>query len=235
MSHQACLLTIFLTCCFGASESQSFPTDRSEQQAALSFVTDHHLLIDSVLNGMFGLASHVAVSIALPEAAHYSRLKNAFETSALQVFYIELGKEYANFSIGKLQMKPSFCEELERHPMARLYKEQFRYTSTDEHKVREERVDRMSKLRWQLTYLGLFIKIMEQQFGEKLNEDNIALFAGAYNLGINVSPEKIMTWNLVPNFPSGKRRSTDQPYALIAVQYFHLLQTPTVRNETIGN
>ena len=49
-------------------------------------------------------------AIFFPELIRYSFIRDLLETTALEYLYIENGKNYADFSIGRMQMKPSFIE-----------------------------------------------------------------------------------------------------------------------------
>ena len=52
----------------------------------------------------------LAIAIIFPEFVRYSALRDKMEISLLKTLYINLGEDYANFSIGQFQMKPSFAE-----------------------------------------------------------------------------------------------------------------------------
>jgi hypothetical protein len=52
----------------------------------------------------------IAISIIFPELVRYSALKDKMEITLLKTLYVNLGEDYANFSIGQFQMKPSFAE-----------------------------------------------------------------------------------------------------------------------------
>ena len=53
--------------------------------------------------------------IVFPEMVRYSKYRDFLETKFLEILYIQYGKQYADFSIGKFQMKPSFIEEMETY------------------------------------------------------------------------------------------------------------------------
>ena len=56
----------------------------------------------------------VAISIIFPEIVRYSALRDKVEISLLKTLYVNLGEDYADFSIGQFQMKPSFAEAIRR-------------------------------------------------------------------------------------------------------------------------
>ena len=53
-----------------------------------------------------------AIAIVFPELVRYSALRDKIEISILKTLYINLGEEYADFSVGPFQMKPSFAESV---------------------------------------------------------------------------------------------------------------------------
>ena len=52
----------------------------------------------------------LAIAVIFPELVRYSALRDKMEITLLKALYINLGEDYANFSIGQFQMKPSFAE-----------------------------------------------------------------------------------------------------------------------------
>ena len=49
----------------------------------------------------------VAIAVVFPELVRYSALRDKMVITLLKTLYINLGSDYANFSIGRFQMKPS--------------------------------------------------------------------------------------------------------------------------------
>ena len=94
----------------------------------------------------------------------YSLWRDLFETTALELLYVKGGKTVADFSIGWLQMKPSFAEMVEGKVqedsiLFQKYSSLLIYQSstTDSIKVRKERIERLKQFEWQLLYLNAFI------------------------------------------------------------------------------
>lgn len=245
VSHRITLSITFFAILAVNSQAQQ----ASLASEAADFVGANKTSINSVLRDQFGLDPDVAISLVLPEVGRFSSINDFAETSALQVFYIQLGKDYANFSIGRFQMKPSFAEGLEEalisgdYPQLLLpargapadaggYAELFAYKQGTPEFIRSQRIERLCSREWQLRYLGLFCRIMECKFGEKLSKDNLELFAGAYNLGWQCSTDEILSWNRVASFPSGKRKSSDRSYAVVAKEYYEELKHHTHDQKT---
>jgi hypothetical protein len=51
-----------------------------------------------------------ALSVIFPELIRYSSISDFIEVKALEVLYVQYGKDYSDFSIGLFQMKPEFAE-----------------------------------------------------------------------------------------------------------------------------
>src|SRR5512133_283654 len=57
----------------------------------------------------YDIPYRLAISVVFPELVRYSALRDKMETTLLKALYVNLGDEYANFSIGHFQIKPSFA------------------------------------------------------------------------------------------------------------------------------
>jgi len=76
------------------------------------------------------------------------------ETEALNILYTKFGSESVDFSIGDLQIKPSFAEKIEQHikidtNLIKKYSKLIIFKA-DSIKIREERVKRLESLPWQI-------------------------------------------------------------------------------------
>lgn len=143
--------------------------------------------------------------------------------------YVQFGKEYADFSIGLFQMKPSFAEEVEQKTTKLLNENiqkelQLTYNSDDEEIIRGERVERMQDKEWQLIYLTAFIAICNEMYKSKTFEtglDKLQWYATVYNAGFNKTGDYIRKKITQENFylqqdmPSKKFR-----YAAIAGWFY---------------
>jgi hypothetical protein len=168
-------------------------------------------------------------AIVFPEVMRYNTLKDGIEAESLRTLYVQFGKEYADFSIGLFQMKPSFAEEVENKSAALLSKKiqkelQLQYISTDEETIRRERVERMQDKEWQLIYLTAFVAICNETYKTKnFNKpiDKLQWYATVYNAGFNRTDEYISKktekehFYLQQDMPGKKFR-----YAAIASWYF---------------
>lgn len=134
-------------------------------------------------------------SIVFPEVMRYNSLKDGIETESLKTLYVQFGQEYANFSIGIFQMKPTFAIEVEIKAKQLLpdsiYKElQLTYDVTEDELVRDKRVERLQDNEWQLVYLTAFICICNETYKQKAfanEKEKLQLYATVYNAGFNKS------------------------------------------------
>jgi hypothetical protein len=130
-------------------------------------------------------------SIIFPELMRYNELKDDIETESLRTLYVQFGEEYANFSIGIFQMKPSFAVQVETKAKQLLrdsiYKElQLAYAETSEETIREKRVQRLEDHNWQQVYLCAFACICNELYKTKTfknDTEKIQWYATVYNAG----------------------------------------------------
>ncbi len=189
------------------------------------------------LNEQFMLCSKLCAkdiafmqSIVFPEVMRYNSLKDDIETESLKTLYVQFGQEYANFSIGIFQMKPTFAVQVETKAMQLLpdsiYKElQLGYEETDEEEVREKRIERLQDNEWQLVYLTAFIVICNETYKQKAfvsEQEKLQWFATIYNAGFDKTEacmsQKIKQENfyLQQGMPDKKFK-----YAAIASWYYN--------------
>ncbi|MGK0387434.1 MAG: hypothetical protein ACI94Y_000160 [Maribacter sp.] len=156
-------------------------------------------------------------AVALPEVARYMEWQNSLENYALWNFYIEGGKEQADFSIGYFQMKPSFIEELEceiveDECLIEMYSDILPFGNYSEKEARKFRLEKLNNINDQFEYLCIYFKIMEHKYSNGFLDKNeqIRFFASAYNYGFNRKKEAIIKWMSVKGFPYGRKFNFEQ-------------------------
>jgi hypothetical protein len=138
-------------------------------------------------------------SVIFPEVMRYNNLKDGIEAESLRTLYVQFGKEYANFSIGIFQMKPSFAEQVETKAKQflpdSLYKElQLAYENVDEEGIRNLRVERLQDENWQLIYLTAFVLICNETCKNKVfisETEKLQYYVTVYNAGFDKTDEYI--------------------------------------------
>jgi hypothetical protein len=168
-------------------------------------------------------------SIVFPEVMRYNSIKDGVEAESLRTLYVQFGKDYANFSIGQFQMKPSFAEEVETKskkllPDSILKELQLDYTVTDAEAIRLQRVERLQDTDWQMVYLTAFIAICNSNYANKKftnPTEQLQWYATVYNAGFNKTDEFISKKIAQDNFYLSKQMPGKKfKYAAIAGWYF---------------
>ena len=140
----------------------------------------------------------MAVAVIFPELVRYSALRDKMEITLLKALYINLGDDYANFSIGQLQMKPSFAGLVREQANSVLnrrsgisFKRRSDYDDITD--FRKSIVKDLEDPKTEFNYLVAFIKICEKNFRTNRMDEisGLKFLATAYNFGINKSSAEI--------------------------------------------
>ncbi len=169
-------------------------------------------------------------SIVFPELMRYNTLKDGIETESLRTLYVQFGEEYANFSIGIFQMKPTFAVQVETKAATLLpdtiYNElQLNYDCTSKENIRSQRVERLQDDNWQLIYLSAFTLICNKLYKCKMfatEVEKLQYYATVYNAGFDKSDEYISKKIKEANFYLGSGMPQKKfKYAAIAGYIFN--------------
>lgn len=140
----------------------------------------------------------LGISIIFPELVRYSALRDKMEISLLKTLYVNLGEEYANFSIGVLQMKPSFAEAIRekansvrKNTSGLVFKRKIEFENIIDY--RKSIIKDLEKPEIQINYLIAFLKICEKSFKTRGKNEisRVKFLATAYNFGIEKSGVQI--------------------------------------------
>ena len=205
---------------------QLFPYDF---QKATRFLTNEKWMDDSIRKHQ--LNPKEVLAIIFPELIRYNSIQDKIETLTLETLYIQYGKDYANFSIGEFQIKPSFAEKAEID-FLKLYgekklREHFNIQSGDTTQSELNRAKRLKRMKGQagmVNYLCLFWKIMTAKYPAwKNKEEQIKFLASAYNCGYWKPKKKIEAYESKNFFHTGLViTSTKYCYADIAWYFYQL-------------
>ncbi len=178
-----------------------------------------------------GIDPDFGLAIIFPELIRYSSIRDYMETRALEVLYVQYGADYADFSVGLFQMKPTFAEQIEADIQnfnlggnipALSFPESIR---RDTPEARRERVLRLKDERMQLHYLDAFIRIMDKIFPGQAalpEADKLVFYATAYNTGYFKEERIIMNEMELKRFYSGMKEPGEKYcYSAIALDYYH--------------
>ena len=152
---------------------------------ALDYLLKNGWMSDSIIENK--ISPDIAFGIVFPGLVRYSAIREIVETGAYRMLYIQRGRKYAHYAVGRFQMKPSFAELVERNiTRNKLTKYEFNLKNTSQ--ARGERVRRLDSPEWQLRYLVFFIRLMDKRFDHvewKSDEDKVRFYATAFDVGYN--------------------------------------------------
>jgi len=218
-------LVIFLflsTISFGQSYISSHPKNAI---FALEHLRANYSTYSKVVKSS-NLDFHFIMSVVMPEIANFNALSNVSETRVAEVFYVQLGDDYADFSLGHFQMKPSFIQQLEseisQNKKLSDIKYIAKYEEIDPIQIRRERLRRIQDSTWRIKYLCCFYRIVQDRFAAvkfKDDDEKIRFFATAYNHGFNCSETEIRKWMNVRYFPSAGGPG-DLAYGDVALEFY---------------
>ena len=142
---------------FSVNYQKVFGSDWTEAER---YVREHHEDWEKEFD-IFGVDSRMAESIIFPELIRYSMWQDEIERAAVNGLYVSKGKDGANFSIGRFQMKPSFAEEVERAWNVSLLAQEygFSFNLADNAEARRSRIRRLGTEQGQCRYLAIFIRL----------------------------------------------------------------------------
>lgn len=139
-----------------------------------------------------GLDPGFALAIIFPELIRYSSIADYIEVKGLEVLYVQYGRDYADFSVGLFQMKPSFAERIEsdliKYKLHNIY-QSLSASKPDISETTDARMERIIRLKdeyHQVLYLEAFMRVMDILYPDSKfhsSEDKLIFYATAYNTG----------------------------------------------------
>jgi hypothetical protein len=222
------LIIIFLFC----SGIIAFPqkTDYknifgSDWEKAELFISENASWMKQICQ-KYDVSYSLAIGVVFPELIRYSAIRDKMEITLLKALYINLGKEYANFSIGRFQMKPSFAESVQMK--VSILKGRIRYhfrgktANEDNRKYRALVVKDLEEPETEFLYLIAFLKICENVYSLKDMDafKRLSFLATAYNYGFQKSFEEVDKMIDKKFFYTTLVRGESYSYADISVYWF---------------
>jgi hypothetical protein len=140
-------------------------------------------------------------AVIFPELMRYNAVFDVVETGSLMGLYSRLGSDYANFSIGRFQMKPSFALAIEKFLIP--YRDEAWVKAlafdqvgvNDNYEDRSARIDRLDNPEWQVKYLVAMFKCIRLKHADAIRSlsagKKLAFLATAYNCGWDKSTATI--------------------------------------------
>lgn len=168
-----------------------------EWRKAEAFERENNSWIEPLLEKNH-LSYPLVMAVVFPELVRYSALRDKMETTLLKALYVNLGDEYANFSVGVFQIKPSFATVIRTESPDYSGRDQsIRFPQPDEYddirNYRKSIVVDLEDPRTEFNYIIAFFKICERKFGTaKMNEEEkVKFLSAAYNSGVDKSADYI--------------------------------------------
>ncbi|MDC0145699.1 hypothetical protein OAI93_03800, partial [bacterium] len=190
---------------------------------AIEFIESHRDKIIEISKD-YGIDANIALSIMFPELVRYNHLKDQIEVSANKLFYIKWGPEYADFSIGILQMKPTFIERLFNTRKRDKYSDLFLYPEdSSEEDIRGIIIDRLQDIEYQFKYLAYFINIIDTSNEVKFKNDydRIVYYATAYNAGSWYNEANNQKLSKKKTYPYGANNDKIKQYSYSDISLYY--------------
>lgn len=196
---------------------------------ALAYVQANAWMVDSLT--AYGIDGNAGIAVVFPELLRYSAIKDCLETASLRVLYVQFGHPYANFSIGRFQMKPSFAETVEQQWMQQPeeWRSGFCLDTADTPVARKQRLQRLCTAEGQVRYLAMFIRLTASRLPELpdfTDSLGLRLLATAYNYSCTACYNELLLRSQCPRFSTdwlpGPKRSRYYNYADISLYYYNI-------------
>ncbi len=196
----------------------------NDWQKALEFVEDNNSWIKPALRKN-GITYAEAVAVVFPELIRYSALRDKMEITLLKTLYRNLGDDYADFSVGLFQIKPSFAErvigESRGTRTGRLFttRDQF----PNDYQFRAYIISELEDPVKEFNFVIVFLKICDKKFnisGEDV-ASKIKLLATAYNTGFWKSEEEIRKMSEKKFFNTKLIKTENYPYADVSLFWYN--------------
>ena len=188
---------------------------------AVDYLVKNAWMVDS-LEGNH-ISPDIAYGIIFPGLVKYTIIRDIVESSAYRMLYVQQGRKYAHFAVGRFQMKPSFAELIERNvTRKKMTIHEFDLRNTAH--ARAQRVTRLNSPEWQLRYLVFFIRLMDKRFNRvewKSDKDKMRFYATAFDVGYNRDERTIRKMmNPSPRYIKLRKSKKTERYGDVAMQFF---------------
>jgi hypothetical protein len=197
---------------------------------AAAFEKENRSWIEPILHENH-ISYPVAISVIFPELIRYSALRDKMEITLLKTLYINLGDDYADFSIGVFQMKPSFAEFI-REDAPRitghgkgLLDTRSRYS--DIKGFRKSIVSDLEDPKTQIYYLIAFIKLCKERFKTDQRDEvsQVKFLSTVYNYGPGKTESQIDSMSNRKFFNTKLFKTENYSYSDISVYWYNLYTT----------
>lgn len=196
----------------------------NDWQKALTFVDENKGWIRPALT-RYGITYSEAVAVVFPELVRYSALRDKMEITLLKTLYRNLGEDYADFSVGVFQVKPSFAEKIIEESqgirIGKLFKTRDKFEN--DYQFRASVISDLEDPEREFRYVIAFLKICEKKFRiNREDEDSgIKFLATAYNTGFWKSEEEIRMMTDKKFFNTKLIKTENYSYADVSLFWYN--------------
>ncbi len=189
---------------------------------ALDYLMKNSWMSDSLIEKK--IDPDIAFGIVFPGLVKYSALRDIVESGAYRMLYIQQGRKYSHYSVGRFQMKLSFAEMVERN-VTRNKLTKYEFNLRNNAQARAQRVKRLDSPEWQIRYLVFFVRLMDKRFDYvkwKSDEDKVRFYATAFDVGYNRDERTIRRMmNPRTRYVKHKKpKKQEQRYGDVAMYFF---------------
>ena len=207
------------------SQSLNYPEIFGDDwQKALNFLDENNSWIEPAL-AKYNISYPEAIAVIFPELVRYSAIRDKLEISLLKTLYRNIGKDYADFSIGVFQVKPSFAEKIREmtpeNKSAKLFQKRNEYGS--DYEYRKAIISDLEDPEKELKYIIGFLKICERRFKIRWQNESIKIqfLATAYNTGFWKSVNEIEKMSGRKFFNTKLFKSDNYSYADVSLVWYN--------------
>jgi hypothetical protein len=199
----------------------------SDWQKAVVFMEENDSWIKPSLD-KYNIPYQEAVAVIFPELVRYSALRDKMEVTLLKTLYRNLGDNYADFSVGSFQVKPSFAEKIRSIAPAvmgkktkNLFKKRSYYKS--DYDYRAAIITDLENQQTEFTYIIACLVICRDRFNiDQMDEESkIKFLATAYNTGFWKSREEIMKMEEKKFFNTKLFKTENYSYSDVALFWYN--------------
>ena len=195
---------------------------------ALDFVEENNSWIKPVLR-KYNIPYEEAIAVVFPELVRYSALRDRMEVVLLKTLYRNLGDEYADFSVGVFQVKPSFAEKIIGESKGTRTGGVFKARNEfpNDYQFRANIIAELEDPVKEFRFVIAFIKICEKKFSIPVDEvSKISFLATAYNTGFWKSEEEIKMMSDKKFFNTKLFKTENYSYAEVSLSWYnHYLES----------
>jgi hypothetical protein len=213
----------FITNCQNLNYDEIFGDNWKKAEA---FEKENRSWMKSFISGN-RISYPLTVAVFFPELVRYSSIQDRIEITLLKALYINSGDDYADFSIGVFQVKPSFAERVAKDSQVYLGKRSSPrlICPSDYEDIKEYRKALITKLEnpeSELEFIVAFIKICRKKYNltEQSEPEQVRFLATAYNYGIDKSEEQIRLMMDRKYFNTGLLKSTLYSYSDVSLFWY---------------